>query len=228
MRGHTIPGAILGQSGWPDNAMMEYLDIGLIINTAIGTTIGTIIATILALPVVLQLLKQSLTWPGWKRMGAALSPFFVIVGLLLLAGFLSAHGEKLRIGWQPLYRSSCQNECAEAAEGAARSCAELSVLYANPKRRGEIVPRDDLRKILPENAPPPHVWGHRERRFDGELAKNMFEACMERQGYTTHSCVEQEPCYRVYIDEGLRPRLGSLDYRNVDLVEIVDPVVAVP
>ena len=51
---------------------------------------------------------------------------------------------------------------------------------------------------------------------------------MERQGYTTHSCVEQEPCYRVHIDEGLRPRLGSLDYGNVDLVEIVDPVVAVP
>jgi len=206
--------------------MMEYLDLGLIISTAIGTTIGTVVAALLLLPAFLQLLKQFLIWPGWKRMGTALSPIFGILGLFILAGLLFQCGEKLRIEGQPLYRFSCQNECAEVEEAVAQSCAELSVLYANPKRRDEIVYRTDLREIVPENAPQPWSWKGRERRFDGELAKNMFEACMEKQGYATQSCVEQEPCYRVHIDEGQRPRPGRLDYRNVDLVEIVEPVVA--
>ena len=206
--------------------MMEYLDPELIINTAIGTTIGTVVAALLLLPAFLQLLKQFLIWPGWKRMGTALWPVFVVVGLFLLLGSLFAFGEKLRVSMQPLYRFSCQNECAKVAKVAAQSCAELSVLYANPKRRDEIVYRADLREIVPENAPQPWSWKGRERRFDGELAKNMFEACMEKQGYATQSCVGQEPCYRVHIDEGQRPRPGRLDYRNVDLVELVEPVVA--
>ena len=224
-------GTIPGQDGGPVGAIMEYLDIGLIINTAIGTTIGTVFAAVLVLPAFVQLLKQFLIWPGWKRMGTALLPFFVVV-ILSLAGmvFLAlslALSERSRVGSQPLYSFSCQNECAEVEDVAAQSCAELSVLHANPKRRGEIVTRDDLREMVPENAPQP--WRSRrgrERRFDGELAKNMFKACMEKQGYTTQSCVEQETCYRVHIDEGFRPRPGLPDYKKVDLVETVDPVVA--
>ena len=211
--------------------MLEYLDIKFIINTVIGTAIGAVIASALIVPIILPLLKKSLSWPGWKRVGTALLPFCLavlfFVGFIAMLAYSLERLERLRVGRQPLYRFPCQNECPDEEEGTAQLCAELSVLHANPKRRGEIVNRPDLTKIVPENAPQP--WRGRrgrERRFDGELAKDMFEACMEGQGYTTQSCVEQEPCWRVHIDEGHRPRPGFPDYRKIDLVEPVDPVVA--
>ena len=204
--------------------MQEYLDIKFIINTAIGTAIG---AAIVSLPFWPSILERLWTWSGWKKIWAVLSSFLIAGSLLASTRFLSVQRERLSTEWQPVYSFPCQNECPEEEEGTAQLCAELSVLHANPKRRGEIVNRPDLIKIVPENFPQPWRGRHgRERRFDGELAEKTFEACMEGQGYTPQSCVEQEPCWRVHIDEGRRPRPGFPDYRKIDLVEPVDPVVA--
>ena len=200
---------------------MEYIDFKLIINTAIGTAIGMAIAAFPLVKVILQLLEK---WPGWKRVGAvALAPFFGIVVLFLVLMLVLALGEKWRVGRQPLYSFSCQNECEDVEDAAAQACAELSILYTNPKRRGDIMMRKDLREIVPEKIPQPSWRGRRgeELRYDDELAKTMFEACMENKGYTTGPCVKQETCYRVRIYDSLLS-YPAIDLKGVELIETVD------
>ncbi len=192
---------------------MEYIDLKFIINN----TISIVLASFIVGPFLIWLYKKMLNWQGWRRVWVVCLPFLIVLAFFFLLIFLG----RIRHMGHPLYAFSCLEDCREKESDAAQSCAELSLLYANPKRRSEIFIRRDLREALPENPPQPkRGLGNNELPFQQlELAAKTFDACMEKKGYTIQNCEEQKVCYRVYLNES--PLGYPVDYRKKQLVEMI-------